>query len=90
MKKSELINIVAQKLKVSRKTAANFVDIFLEEITKALARGEKVKLAGFGVFWTRLFREKLVLPIGGQEKKKIAARRMPRFTPGNKLKRSVR
>ncbi len=90
MKKSELVAIVAQKLKVSRKTGRDFVDSFLGEITKALARGEKVKLAGFGVFWTRLFREKLVLPIGKSQKKKVAARRMPRFTPGNNLKRSVR
>ncbi len=90
MKRSELTAVIAQRLKVSRKTARDFIDAFLAEITKALARGEKVKLSGFGVFWTRLFREKLVLPIGGKEKKKVPARRMPRFTPGNDLKRSVR
>ncbi len=92
MKKSDFAGIISNRLKVSRKTARIFIDSFLEEIGKALSRGDRVKLAGFGVFWTRLFQEKMVLPIGGKTKtkKKIAARRMPRFTPGSKLKRQVR
>ena len=90
MKKSELIEIIAEKTKLTKKTTKEVVDVFLDEIGRALGRGEKVKLSGFGVFWTKLFKAKEVLPIGQTQKKKIAARRMPRFTPGSALKRQVR
>lgn len=90
MKKSELIEIVAEKTKLTKKATKEVVDVFLGEIGRALGRGEKVKLSGFGVFWTKLFKAKEVLPIGQEQKKKIAARRMPRFTPGSALKRQVR
>ncbi len=90
MKKSDLIAIFAEKMKITKKTAKEFANNFLDEITKALSRGEKVKLSGFGVFWTKVFKEKQVLPIGGGDKKKISARRMPRFSPGALLKRKVR
>ncbi len=90
MKKSNLVVTLAKRLKITHRSAQEFVDAFLDEVAKALARGEKVKLAGFGVFWTRLFKDKMVLPIGAKAKKKIPARRMPRFTPGSQLKRQVR
>ena len=90
MKKSELLETVAKKMKLTKKTTKETVDAFLGEIAKALARGEKVKLSGFGVFWTRIFKAKEVLPIGKERKKKIGSRRMPRFTPGTALKRAVR
>lgn len=90
MKKSELVSLVAQRLKLTRRATKEVVDTFLEEITKALSRGERVKLSGFGVFWTKVFKGKQVLPIGGTQKKRIPARRMPRFTPGVALKRKVR
>ena len=90
MKKSKLIESLADKLKLTKKTTKQIIDIFLEEVTKSLSRGERVKLSGFGVFWTKIFKSKQVLPIGKEQKKKIAPRRMPRFTPGTSLKKAVR
>ncbi len=90
MKKSELIEVVSSKMKLTKKTSKETVNTFLNEISKALSRGEKVKLAGFGVYWTKVFKPKEVLPIGKTKKKKIGSRRMPRFTPGTALKRAVR
>jgi len=90
MTKRELIEILAKKAKLTKKAAAEVVDTFLEEISKALARGEKVKISGFGVFFTKLFNPKTVKPIGGGEKKRIGSRRMPRFRPGTALKRAIR
>lgn len=90
MKKSDLIETVAQRVKLTKKTTRETIDVFLGEIAKALSRGERVKLSGFGVFWTKVFRPKEVLPIGKKRKKKIGSRRMPRFTPGTALKRAVK
>jgi DNA-binding protein HU-beta len=48
--KSELAGAIAGRLGVSRKDATAAVDAVLEEITTAVAQGEKVSLTGFGVF----------------------------------------
>ena len=90
MKKSELIESLASRQKLTKKTTKHIIDSFLDEIGKSLSRGERVKLSGFGVFWTKLFKKKQVLPIGKKEKKTISPRRMPRFTPGTALKKSVK
>ena len=90
MTKRELIEILAKKAKLTKRAAKEVVETFLGEVSRALSRGEKVKLSGFGVFFTKLFRAKEVLPIGGGAKKKIGARRMPRFTPGVALRRAVK
>jgi len=90
MKKSQLVENLSARLKLSKKTTKDIIDAFLDEVGKSLSRGERVKLSGFGVFWTRLFKSKQVLPIGKDKKKRIPPRRMPRFTPGTALKRAVK
>ena len=90
MTKRELIEVLAKKAKLTKRASKDVVELFLEEITKALSRGEKVKISGFGVFFTKLFKAKEVLSIGSGAKKKIGARRMPRFTPGVALRRAVK
>lgn len=87
--KSDLVDLMSQKTQLTKKASKEFIDTFLDEVTKALKRGEKVKLSGFGVFFTKLFKSKMVKPIGGGEKQKIPPRRMPRFRPGTQLKDAV-
>lgn len=90
MTKRELIDVVAQKTGLTKKASREVLETIFDEITKALKRGEKVKIFGFGVFFTKLFSSKEVKPIGGGAKKKIPARRMPRFRPGTTLKRKIK
>ena len=90
MTKRELIEVLAKKTKLTKRAAKDTVETLFAEISRALARGEKVKISGFGVFFTKLFKAKMVSPIGGGDKKKIGSRRMPRFTPGTALKRTVK
>lgn len=90
MTKRDLVEILSKKVRLTKKAAREVVETFLEEVTKAVSRGEKVKLSGFGVFFSKLFKGKEVAPIGGGSKKKISSRRMPRFTPGVALKRAVK
>ncbi|MEX2289658.1 MAG: HU family DNA-binding protein, partial [Mycobacteriales bacterium] len=49
MNKSELIEAVTERLG-DRKTASNAVEAFVDAITRAVAKGEKVGISGFGVF----------------------------------------
>lgn len=88
--KRELIEVLSKKARLTKRASKEVIETFLGEISKALARGDRVKLAGFGVFFTKLFKKKDVSPIGGGSKKTIGPRRMPRFTPGTALKRAVK
>lgn len=90
MTKKDLIEIVAQKARLSKKASKQAIETFLGEIMKALASGEVVKLSGFGTFKTKMFKAKTIKAIGTKESKKIAARRMPRYIPGTKIKKMVR
>lgn len=90
MTKKDLIEIVAQKAHLSKKAAKQSVETFLAEIMKALAGGEVVKLSGFGTFKTKMFKPKTIKAINTKESKKIAARRMPRYIPGTKIKKMVK
>ena len=90
MTKKDLIEIVAQKARLSKKASKQAIETCLGEIMKALASGEVVKLSGFGTFRTKMFKAKTIKAIGTKESKKIAARRMPRYIPGTKIKKMVR
>ncbi len=90
MTKKDLIEIVAQKARLSKKASKQAIETFLGEIMKALASGEVVKLSGFGTFRTKMFKAKTIKAIGTKLSKKIAARRMPRYIPGTKIKKMVR
>jgi len=50
MIKSQIIEEVAKKANTTKKNAREVIDLFLEEVKKALARGEsKVVVSGFKV-----------------------------------------
>jgi DNA-binding protein HU-beta len=50
MNKNELIDAVADKADLSKVAAASAIEATLGAIGAALARGEEVRLAGFGAF----------------------------------------
>jgi integration host factor subunit alpha len=50
MTKADLVEVVYERVGLSRKEAAEAVDSVLEIIKDSLRRGEKVKIAGFGSF----------------------------------------
>jgi DNA-binding protein HU-beta len=50
MNKQDLANHVADATGLARNDAARAIDVFLEAITDTLARGEEVRLVGFGSF----------------------------------------
>jgi integration host factor subunit alpha len=57
--RADLSEIVYQKVGLSRTESAELVQSVLDEICDAAARGETVKLSGFGVFQVREKRERL-------------------------------
>lgn len=53
MNKAELIQAVAAKAELDKKTADKAVAAVIDAITEAMAAGEKVQLIGFGSFEVR-------------------------------------
>ncbi len=50
MNKAELIELVATKSQVAKRDADAVVEAVFEAISDALAKGETVKISGFGIF----------------------------------------
>jgi DNA-binding protein HU-beta len=80
MNKGDLIRELA-KVAGTKKEAGAAVNTILETITKALKKGNKVTLIGFGTYSvTKRAARKGRNPQTGKEMK-IAARKVPKFTP---------
>jgi DNA-binding protein HU-beta len=89
MNKGDLINELA-KVAGTKKDAGAAVNSILRAITKALKKGDKVTLIGFGTFSvTKRAARKGRNPQTGKEIK-IAARKVAKFTPGKALKVAVK
>ena len=71
MTKKDLIEIVAQKAKLSKKAAKQAIETFLNETMKALASGETVKLSGFGTFKPKCLKPRLLKPSVQKNPKKL-------------------
>ncbi len=90
MTKKDLISLVASKAHSTKKAAEELVEVFLAEISRALAKGEKVVLSGFGTFKVVRVKDKSVVIPGSGEKRLVKSHRAPRFSAGKPLKKAVR
>ncbi|MBI3397285.1 HU family DNA-binding protein [Candidatus Woesebacteria bacterium] len=89
MTKKELVDLVSRKAHLTKRGAVEAVDVFLNEIGRVLAKGEKVKLSGFGTFKVISMKGKTVTVPKSDKVVTIKAHRSPRFTAGKKLRRQV-
>jgi DNA-binding protein HU-beta len=82
--KSEFVDQVASRADLGKSEAGKAVDAVLDTIQETLARGSDVTFSGFGKRGAR----QGVHPRTG-EPIQIAASKVPRFTAGSGLKKSV-
>ena len=90
MTKDNLIDTLVKKMGISKGQASEYLSVLLEEITKALSRGEEVVLTGFGKFKVAQRKERAGINPKTGEKIKIPARKAPVFKPGQTLKAAVK
>ena len=90
MTKKQLLNLVAPKAHSTKRAAEEVIEVFLGEIMKGLARGEKIVLSGFGTFRVVKVKDKPVIVPGTTEKRIVKGHRAARFSPGKPLKKAVR
>jgi len=90
MTKSDLIKVVAQRAKLTNKTARDTILAVFDVIEENLKKGEKVVVTGFGTFDVRKRAAREGRNPQTGEKIMIPAMRTPTFTAGKTLKRKVR
>ena len=89
MNKSELIEAVASKTEMTKVAAGRAVEVVLDTIAEAVAKGDSVSVIGFGTFEPRKRAARSVKNPRTGEVLKIAATTVPAFKPGKAFKDRV-
>jgi integration host factor subunit alpha len=87
--KADIVERVYKEAGFSKKEAAELVDLVFKVIKDTLARGEKVKISGFGNFSIRDKSTRIGRNPQTGEAMEISARRVLTFKPSQVLKEDV-
>ena len=89
MTKAELVEFIAEKADLTKADATKALDAMMEGIIEGLKKDEKVTLVGFGTFSARKREAREGRNPQTGESVKIAARVVPGFKAGSKLKNAL-
>ena len=90
MNKTELIAAVAGKTEITKKDTEAVIAATLDVITEALAKGDKVAIAGFGIFEVKNREARTGRNPRTNEKIEIPSCSVVKFLPGKALKEAVK
>ena len=88
MTKADMAALVAEK-GITKKQATEAIELTLELIKRALKRGEKVQLVGFGSFQVRNKKPRKGRNPQTGEEITISARKVLKFKPGKALFQAI-
>ena len=86
MNKAALIDQMAKETKLSKTACKSAIESFIKTIESSLKKGKSVVLTGFGTFTVMRRKERVGINPATGQKMKIAAKRVPKFKSGKKLK----
>jgi DNA-binding protein HU-beta len=89
MTKTDLVDAIAGKVKISKATALEAVDALTDAISCALKKGDKVTLIGFGTFDVVKRAAREGVNPKTRQKINIKASKSPRFKAGKAFKAVV-
>lgn len=89
MTKAELVEFIAEYADFTKTEASKALDAVIEGITEGLKTKKKVTLVGFGTFVAKDMEARPGRNPQTGETVEIAARTVPKFKAGNKLKESL-
>jgi DNA-binding protein HU-beta len=90
MTKAELIANISKEAKITKAAAEKALNSLTSNVTKALKKGDKLTLTGFGTFMVAKRKARSGRnPRTGKEIR-IPATRVAKFKPGNKLRDTVK
>jgi len=89
MNKLELIDALKDEAGITKKEAAEVLQIFFDKMADALAKGDKVEIRGFCTFYTKKYKSYTGRnPKTGGEVK-VESKKLPFFKCGKELKERV-
>ena len=86
MTKKELASIVSEKVNLSKKDAEAAVNVVFDSIAQAMKEGDKVNIAGFGIFETKERSARTAKNPQTGETIEIAAKKVPAVKFGKTVK----
>jgi DNA-binding protein HU-beta len=89
MNKADLIKKMAADAAITQGAANKAFNALVEGVTKALSKGHRVTIVGFGTFSVTKRKARTGRNPKTGAPLKIAARTVPKFTPGKALKDRV-
>ncbi len=89
MNREILINEVASKTRVSKRSVSSILNEFLSEITEALSRDERVEIRQFGSFEVKVRSARMARDLHSNVEMPLRNRPMPQFIPFDTLKKTV-
>jgi len=89
MNKLELIDTLKDECQISKKEAAAIVDIFFDQISTALAEGDRVEIRGLCSFFVKEYRSFQGRNPKTGEAVTVPPKRLPFFKIGKELKERV-
>lgn len=90
MNKSELINSLSEETNFSKKDIAKVLASFTRIVERALRKGDKVSITGFGTYWLSKRPARVGINPATKERINLPAVNVPRFKPGKHLKEQLR
>jgi DNA-binding protein HU-beta len=90
MNKAQIVARIAKDTGLTKADANRILDALVANVSRALKKGEKVTLVGFGTFILAKRKARAGRNPQTGAVLKIAARRVPRFVPGKDLKDFVK
>jgi integration host factor subunit beta len=89
MNKIELIQALKNSNGLSKPEAEKIVNLFFNEISEALSKGDRVEIRGFCSFFVKKYRSYIGRNPKTGEKVKIKPKKLPFFKVGKELKERV-
>lgn len=91
MNKAELINVISEKVGVTKKQAEDMIECFVDTVISELQKDGEVTIAGFGQFMAKTRAGRTgVNPQNPTEKIQIPPVRVPKFKAGKSLKDALK
>ena len=89
MNKLELVEALKKSNGLSKSESSKVVDLFFNEMSNALAAGDRVEIRGFCSFFVKEYDSYTGRNPKTGETVKIAPKKLPFFKPGKELKERV-
>jgi integration host factor subunit beta len=89
MNKLELVEALREECKLTKSKAAAIVEMFFDEMSNALAKGDRVEIRGLCSFYVKQYKSYSGRNPKTGEKVEIAPKELPFFKCGKQLKERV-